>query len=360
MSETDGYKQLAGVLGYPDSARLCRWLEYIMTEEQARLVTALPGEADELAQKLNLDVETVKKLSRDLYEKGVIVPKNFETLEGMRFIPAIIFLHDRMLAIKDWRTKLPELDKVIDDFLENEFFPASAEQYAKVEQPPQRILPAYKTILDSPELLPEDDVRTILKEARVISVVPCSCRVRTGACNRTQIDVCMQFNRSAEYGLAVGMDGSGKALSYEEALAVVDAAEEAGLIHLWGNSAKMSSSTLCSCCDCCCIIGLPYIDFHLPASKRYAKSRYEAKVDPSVCIGCSDEPSPPCITIAPHYFKGCIRMEGRPGTSDYKAVVSSENCYGCGACVLKCPVGAIKMELVRPADHIPGIGAPTA
>ncbi len=360
MSESDGYKQVATILGYPDSAHLRRWLEYIMTEEQARLVASLPGEADELAKKLKLDVGKVKKLIRDLYEKGVIVPKNFETLEGMRFIPSVIFLHDRMLAIKNWKSKLPRLAEVVNDFLEKEFFPASAAQYAKAEQPAQRILTAYKTILDSPELLPEDDVRTILKQSKTISVVPCSCRVRTGACKKTQIDVCMQFNRSAEYGIAVGMEGPGKALSYEEAMEVIDAAEEAGLVHLWGNSARMSGSSLCSCCDCCCIIGLPYVEFHLPAAKRYSKSRYEAKVDPKVCIGCSDEPSPPCITIAPRYFKGCIKMEGRPDTKDYKAVVSSENCYGCGACVLKCPVGAIKMELVRPADHIPSISAPRA
>ena len=83
MSEADGYRQVAGLLGYPDSVGLRRWLEYIMTEEQARLVAMLPAEAEELAPNLNLSVEKAKELIRDLYEKGVIVPKNFETLEGM-------------------------------------------------------------------------------------------------------------------------------------------------------------------------------------------------------------------------------------------------------------------------------------
>ena len=166
----------------------------------------------------------------------------------------------------------------------------------------------------------------------------------------------MQFDRSAEYGIAVGMDGVGRALSYDEAVKVIDSAEENGLLHLWGNTAKMSGPSLCSCCDCCCIVGLPFLEYHLPASKRFAKSRYEAKVDPAVCIGCADEPSPPCVAISPRYFKGCIKMGGRRGKDDFKAQVDPENCFGCGACVLKCPVGAIKMELLRPQSHIPGVG----
>ncbi len=358
MCAADGYRELGEVLGYPDSVRFRRLLEYMMTEEQAKLVVSLPASPEELAQKLNMDVETISSLSRDLYRKGVTVPKNFETLEGMRFIRSIIFFHDRMLAIKDWRSTLPELADLWDDFLEAEFFADSAKRYAELEQPGSRILPAYKTILDSPELLPEEDVRTILKQAQVISVVPCSCRARTGACRKTQTDVCMQFGRSAEYGLSVGMGGTGKALSYEEALAVIDTAEEAGLVHLWGNSAKMTGSTLCSCCTCCCILGLPYLEYNVPISKRWVKSRYEAKVDPDLCIGCSDEPAPPCIAICPEYFPDAIRMYGRPGASDYKAVVNPDKCWGCGACVLKCPVGAINMELVRPVDHIPEMPSP--
>lgn len=359
MSE-DGYQKVAEIMGYGHSTGIRSVLEYMMTEEQARLVAALPKSFDELAALLGTDVERVKELARDLYEKGVIVPKDFKTLEGMRFIPSFMFLHDRVLAIKNWHKRLPELAKRIDDFLEAEYFSHEAKTLAKLEQPPQRVIPAYKTILDSPELLPEEDVRTILKLAKTIGVVPCSCRVRTGGCTRTQTDVCMQFDRSAEYGMAVGMDGTGKPLTYEEAVKVIDAAEEAGLLHMWGNTAKMTSPSLCSCCDCCCIVGLPYLENNLPPEKRFAKSRYEAVVDADKCIGCADEPSPPCVAIAPRYFKGCVRMVGRRGTDDFKATINTEKCFGCGACVLKCPVGAITMKLVRPPEHIPGVAAAAA
>ncbi len=353
----DGYQELATLLRFPDSLRLRRVLEYIMTDTEARLVTLLPGSFEELAGKLKLDVDTVKKMIRDLYEKGVAVPRNFETLEGMRFFPEVIFFHDRTLAKKDWRAKLPRLADLWNDFLETDAFPAHAEQYAKAEQPPYRILPAYKKILNSPELLPEEDVRTILKSARITSVVPCSCRVRTGSCKKTQKDVCLQFDRSAQYGLAVGMDGPGRPLSYEEALAIVDTAEETGLLHLWENNAKMTGPSLCNCCSCCCILGLPYTEYHVPISKRYARSRYEAKVNPALCNGCAGLSVPRCVAIAPDYFRGCIRMRANQGERG-KAVVDAEKCFGCGICALKCPTGAISMELVRPPDHIPGLSRP--
>ena len=361
MNHDDGYTQLCRIMGYETSPGMRRVLAYMMTEEQARLVAALPKNYPELAELLGKDEATVRELAADLYRKGVIVPKDFQTLEGMRFIPSFIFLHDRTLAIRDWYKRIPDLAGLIDEFLEEEFFPNEGKKLAALTDPPQRVLPAYKTILDSPELLPEEDVRTILKNAKTISVVPCSCRVRTGACKRIQTDVCMQFDRSAEYGISVGMEGLDRPLTYEEALKVIDDAEEAGLLHLWGNTSKMTGPSLCSCCDDCCIMGLQFLRSNLPPEKRFAKSRYVAKIDPDKCIGCPDDPAPPCVAIVPSYFRGCLRMVGRRGKEDFKAQIETELCFGCGACVLKCPTGAIRMELVRPASHITGVaGTATA
>jgi len=77
----DGYQEVSKIMGHSDSPGLRRILEYMMTEQQARLIAALPGTYEELAKKVNTDVETIKNISKDLYKKGVIVPKNFETLE---------------------------------------------------------------------------------------------------------------------------------------------------------------------------------------------------------------------------------------------------------------------------------------
>jgi ferredoxin len=46
-------------------------------------------------------------------------------------------------------------------------------------------------------------------------------------------------------------------------------------------------------------------------------------------------------------------MKKAKGSETPKAVINAEKCVGCGVCVLKCPPGAMTMELVRPPEFIP-------
>jgi NAD-dependent dihydropyrimidine dehydrogenase PreA subunit len=39
--------------------------------------------------------------------------------------------------------------------------------------------------------------------------------------------------------------------------------------------------------------------------------------------------------------------------SGEKASVDLEKCMGCGVCVLKCEPQALRLDLVRPPEHIP-------
>jgi ferredoxin len=49
-----------------------------------------------------------------------------------------------------------------------------------------------------------------------------------------------------------------------------------------------------------------------------------------------------------------IEMEKPAGSKKLKAKISSENCFGCGACVTGCDTSAITLKVVRPPEHIPG------
>ncbi|MDI3497332.1 hypothetical protein [Archaeoglobus sp.] len=71
------YEILMARLGFPDSERLRRILEYLMNEEEAKVAAALPGTAEEIAEKLGMDAERVKEILENLFFKGVVFPKDF-------------------------------------------------------------------------------------------------------------------------------------------------------------------------------------------------------------------------------------------------------------------------------------------
>jgi electron transport complex protein RnfB len=213
-----------------------------------------------------------------------------------------------------------------------------------------RIVPAYKAILDSPEVLPHEDAREIVRVQPLITVVSCSCRRHMGMmgrpCSKTAAEAnCLQFAKSAEYSLS---RGHGRRISVDEAMAIVDSNEEDGLVHSWMNHSRVEAAqpyALCSCCRCCCTVW-HYADLRqVPNDAIFAKSRYEARVDEDLCTGCED-----CVGRCQF---DAIEMYELDGTKQWKAAIDPAKCWGCGVCNLVCPSEALSMHLVRPPEHIP-------
>ena len=96
--EIDHYTDLANRLGYGDSERFRRILECLMVPEEAAVVAALPGTMEELSAKVGLDESTVRSHLERLFINGVVIPRNFETLEGARFVREPMQLHDSTMS----------------------------------------------------------------------------------------------------------------------------------------------------------------------------------------------------------------------------------------------------------------------
>jgi ferredoxin len=205
----------------------------------------------------------------------------------------------------------------------------------------RRIMPYYKALEGNPDFLPYEDIREVLKTAKRIAMVPCLCRRYVQACEMP-MDVCLQFDERAEYIID---RGCGRELSYEEALAAIDEAEEGGLIHLVGNK-RSGHSYICNCCVCCCVVFRPF-NLVGKLNEIDAKSRYEASVDQELCDGCQV-----CIDRCQ---MGAIDMVRIPSSKKLKADVDSSKCIGCGACVITCPEEALSLVAVRPPEFIPEI-----
>ncbi len=348
MVTGDPYAVLADKHGYRDSARYRRLLEYLMTPRQAELVSLLPMKYDDLAQRLGRDVADVKTDMEEMYQKGVIFAKNKDAMEDSTFALAVVQLHDITMCPFDVdETRDREIFDLWDDFCVNEWDPDQVKSWVEQEVPQGRIVPAYRAIPDSPEILPCEDMRQIVAQARSICVAFCTCRRRKGVegkpCRKSHAMVDIQFNVSAEYLIE---KNAGRRLTADEAMALIDECEGLGLLHTCENSTRMRPRWgMCNCCTDCCMVYEPIKRFDAPVTKCIAKSRYEARVDSEVCTGCEA-----CVDWCEF---GAISMVKHDGEGLAKAVIDPEKCMGCGICVLKCDFDALRLDLVRPASHIP-------
>ncbi len=341
----DAYQVLAEGHGYGHSERYRRILKFLMTPKQAEIVTHLPAAFEAVAAQTGLSVDEVKREIDELFRKGIVIPKDLSTLEGARFCRDVLPLHDATEADQKteeiWGNKAHELWKLWEDFAQHEWYAKRAKEYANREIALDRVMPAYKTIQNIPGITSYDDVREIIKAAPSIGVVPCACRRQTGR-KDIAVKVCTMVGRGADYA---AIRGSGERLSYEEALEVIDKAEEDGEVHTYTNRRTLSYGVLCHCDRVSCVLWAPLIKHGVPLDKSLAKSRFEAVVDQELCNGCQ-------VCVDRCQFDA-IEMVKPAGSKKYKAAIDPEKCWGCGICVIKCKPNALRLKLVRPLEHIP-------
>jgi electron transport complex protein RnfB len=357
LQHKDAYHILAEKHGFGNSQSYLKVLRFLMTPQQAEMVTHLPGSSEEVAQRMGLELPLVKKDLDQLYRKGVIVLKDYKVPDNYMFCKYA----ERMWEVSESlmgldlysEAEMKQLFLLWDDWKETDYADMTAERWHNLKAMGingLRIVPAYKSILDSPQILPHEDAREIVRVQPLITVVSCSCRKHKRMvgkpCKKSESDInCLQFAKSAEYSLS---RGHGRKISVDEALSIVDKNEEQGLVHQWMNHSKIEAAqpyALCSCCRCCCTIWHAADIRNVPNDEVFAKSRYEARVDADLCNGCED-----CVERCQF---DAISMQQVGGISKLKAVVNAEKCWGCGVCTLICPTDALRMQLVRPPEHIP-------
>ena len=353
----DAYSFLAEKHGFGSSQTYLRVLRFLMTPEQAEMVTRLPGSPEEIVQKTGLKLALVKKNLDELYRKGVIVLKDYKVPDNYMFCKyaeRMWEVSESLMGLELYsEAETKKLFQLWYDWKETDYADMTAARWHNLKAMGingLRIVPAYKSILDSPQILPHEDPREIVRVQPLITVVSCSCRrhmsMMKKPCKKSNSDInCLQFAKSAEYSLS---RGHGRKISVDEALAIIDKNEEDGLVHQWMNHSKIEAAqpyALCSCCRCCCTVWHAADIRHVPNDEVFAKSRYEARVDAALCNGCED-----CVERCQF---DAIKMKKVEGSGKFKAAVDPEKCWGCGVCTLVCASDALKMHLVRPAEHIP-------
>ena len=199
---------------------------------------------------------------------------------------------------------------------------------------PIQIIPVNKGLGVSEEfVLPSQTVEEIINKFDDIAVGYCFCRQRRsllgGSCSTDAPTLnCFTFGKSARHTVAQGF---AKQIDRQEALKIMKAAEQAGLIHKAFHPGSRESSpetSICNCCKDCC----DTLELWRGGTLPLINSTYHLSViDPEVCSGCGT-----CVEWCP---TDAIALD-----NEGLARRDENACLGCGVCSRFCPEGAISLK----------------
>jgi Pyruvate/2-oxoacid:ferredoxin oxidoreductase delta subunit len=330
MADKSPYEVFAGKMMQPDSKYIPKILQYLTTDQQAEMLMALPKTAAQLAEQFGLSTEDAEAAIDDLYRKGLAFGKEKDGEMLWRAPMHLAQFHDATIVWPEATEEFLELWRI---YMEEEW-PQLAPGLAKIlPRPFTRVIPV-EASLDGgkAKVLAPENVRQIIADADKIAVTKCTCRLTMKKCD-APIDVCLQINKGAQYTID---RGSGREVSKEEAMKIIEDTEKAGLIHVTMNKADVGHF-ICNCCGCCCQSFTMLISDNVNLCDP---SRYAPQVDADTCTGCG--------TCADRCYFSAIAVN-----DDNLAQVNVEQCLGCGQCAFICPEEAITMVEERSTDFIP-------
>jgi Na+-translocating ferredoxin:NAD+ oxidoreductase subunit B len=256
-----------------------------------------------------------------LVRRGMVWLDKQEGKVCFRLAPFVVGIYEAQVDLMDH-----ELAHLVEDY-----FAEGGSQGIMGPQPAmQRVIPAQGS-LKSEAVLPYDDVRAILLSAKTFNVIDCICRKQQDALGQPcefPVKMCLNFSQNER----APRPGD---LTQAEALALLDKAEEVGLVHTVSNVLE-GVGYVCNCCGCCCGILRGITEYGVENSVAYAN--YYAVIDPQFCANCGN-----CIERC--QVSAISEGEGF-------SVVDRKRCIGCGLCVSGCPNSVVRLERKPEAEIV--------
>jgi Na+-translocating ferredoxin:NAD+ oxidoreductase RNF subunit RnfB len=305
-----------------------RILEHLFTPEEAELachLSMIPEPLDQIYDRLDKSKIAIDELERALdhmVEKGSVRGVKEANRKLYGWMPFAVGMYESQV---DRLTKEFARDAAI--YVAGEF----GDEMYRTKIPQLRTVPVRQSIA-APEkysVSSYDDIRSIIENAGGhIAVLHCICRQTMeaigGTCAKTDLrETCIIFGDDAEKYVRRGI---GRSINEDEALAILDKVQEAGLVLQPENT--QHPSYVCCCCGDCCGILTTVKRFPHPA-ELYA-TNYYAEIDPDLCTGCEI-----CVSKCQ---LDAIAMR------DAVAVVDLARCIGCGNCVACCDFDAAQLR----------------
>jgi ferredoxin len=333
----DVYQRLAQYLddlpaGFPptESGVELRILQRLFTPEDAALVlhlTLIPEEPRVIARRAKIPVEEAERRLEVMDQKGVISgihrPGQPPRYQVMQFLVGF------------WEGQVNRLDRELAEDFEA-YLPTFVEHTPWQEAPQLRTIPVEKSIPVQWDVMPYEQAEALLGNHNTFAVNNCICRqehqLLDDGCDKP-METCLTMGGAAKHGIQAW---GARPISREEALVLLEQAEEAGLVLQPANNQR--PNFICMCCGCCCAVLRGIKMFPKPAS--VVSSHYVASLDVDLCDGCGM-----CETRC--------QMEAVYLTNG-TAELDLERCIGCGLCVTTCPNEALTLHR-KPEAELPTV-----
>ena len=301
-------------------------LAYLFTPDEAQFALNLTLSSvplQEIGEKSGHSQSEYQALIKSMVTKGLINVRRSSLGVQVSLIPFIVGFYENQVF---------RMDEIFAQLFEDYYREAMPEMLS-IEPQFHRVIPVKESIGVDLEILPEEDVSTILSHKQAWAVMDCVCRKQQALLGEPcdhPLKVCLAMSDTrGAFDRATEME----VLDLDSALAVLSQAAQAGLVHTVSNR-KREIEYVCNCCTCSCGLLRGIAEAHM--SNVVARSSYFAFVDPDFCIACGD-----CKFMCQF---SAINLE------DF-AAIDKNVCVGCGVCVRVCPEDAIKL-IQRQPDEI--------
>jgi Na+-translocating ferredoxin:NAD+ oxidoreductase subunit B len=313
-------------IGFPPTASgvEIRILQRLFTPDEAEIaleLSAIPEPAATIHKRLKsrMDLAALTAALDRMAGNGVLL---VFPIDGQRCYGKLMFaigMYERQL-----KRLTPEFERDAHEYFEEAF--GQAFHTKKTTQ--LRTVPVNRKIAVERNVATYDDIRAFVEASPgPFAAVPCICRhgrdLVGEKCRQTNLrENCLMMGPAAEFAVAGGM---GRAITREEMLGLLDAADREGLVLQPENT--RNPLFICCCCGCCC--GVLGSAKRLPNPAEYFSASYYAVADADTCQYCG--------ICGPRCQMDAVSMESG------HAEVDRSRCIGCALCVTTCPSGALRL-----------------
>lgn len=316
-------------------------LQELYSPAEADFVVTMPAGLSTLAEisdACSCDEAKARSMLDNLCSKGMVVDLWLDDRFYYMPSPFVIGLFEFTMMRTGEGTDPKTWARLFHEYMQGDdsFYAANSGKGRKVSI--MRTLPHEQAILDADHIriLDYERAAALIDAADSFSIGLCSCRHEKLHLGQKKCDVeletCTSLGYAADFLVRNGLARRATRSEMHEKL---EMSRQKGLV-LNADNVQRRISYICHCCKCCCNALAGISKFGL--ANAIVTSGFIAGIDPEQCNGCGI-----CVKKCP-IDAIRLRSSHADGSKKKMPVVDQEICLGCGVCGLQCESGAMQLS----------------